>query len=89
MQDVGRGTAHCGFHDRRDEQKVVPNMAVTDEEFKQLRDAVRDLASHLAAALDEIDAALAGGTDGDLSSIRAGIQRTKSHIARVRVTLES
>ena len=68
-------------------------MSVTDEEFKQLKDAIRDLASHVSAALDAVDAGLAALAVGQeqsnvLSNIRSGIQRTNSHIADVRLRLQ-
>ncbi|HVB05976.1 MAG TPA: hypothetical protein VNF07_07020 [Acidimicrobiales bacterium] len=68
-------------------------MSVTDEEFKELKDAVRDLASHVAAALDELEAGIEAAATGDaatdaLSAMQAAVKRTNSHIADVRVRLE-
>jgi hypothetical protein len=68
-------------------------MTVTDEEFKELKDAVRDLASHVAAALDEIEAGIETVATGHaatsaLSTLHAEIQRTNSHIADVRIRLQ-
>lgn len=69
-------------------------MAISEEQFKQLKDAVRDLASHVSAALDEINAGLAAVADGNiqpenLSKIRSGLERTNSHIADVRLRLQN
>ncbi len=68
-------------------------MSVTDEEFKELRDAVRDLASHVAAALDELEAGIEVAAKGNastdvLATMQATVKRTNSHIADVRVRLQ-
>jgi hypothetical protein len=68
-------------------------MSVTDAEFKELRDAVRDLASHVAAALDELEAGIEAAAKGNasedvLATMQAAVTRTNSHIADVRVRLE-
>lgn len=82
-RDEGRG---CNDGFRKD-------VIMTDEDFTQLKDAVRDLASHVSAALDALDAGLAAAAEGQtqqsvLLGIRAGVQRTNSHIADVRKRLE-
>ena len=68
-------------------------MAVTDEEFKQLKDAVSDLTSHLVAVLDHVDEALAAVSESQAGTsafptARAAIQRTKSHIVDVRMRMQ-
>jgi hypothetical protein len=63
-------------------------MTVTDDEFKQLKDLVSDLASHIMAVLDMLEEGLAAAALGNagaesLSNVHARIQRNKSHIADV------
>ena len=69
------------------------DVTMTDEDFMQLKDAVRDLASHVSAAFNALDEGLATVAEGQtqpnlLLGIRARIQRTNSHVADVRKRLE-
>ena len=69
-------------------------MAVTDEEFKQLKDALGDLASHVMAVLDMLEEGLAAAATGDagadaLAAVRTRIQRNKSHIADVHGRIQA